>query len=274
MAANLDLRESYELLGLSTSASAEEVRRAYKQKARECHPDKNPDDPNATEKFQALRQSYERIVSGSSAPGEFEDDEEEFFNGFGNFFHFVMLQEIMRRRMREAMLARMFGRMFVDDDSDDDDGFPFVGTPFSQRPRHYEGSTRSQRRRGFSGDSRYERTSYEPRSRGTSAKADKNEKREPPKTAGSAQPRWKGNKAKSTESQKENNQYHGKTFDYESSKSKYGRKGFNRDKEVDDEEKERPNRVPKQRQKSKNPSQMTSSQWQKGRKNKQGHKKR
>lgn len=271
------LRESYELLGLSTSASEEEVRRAYKQKARECHPDKNPDDPNATEKFQALRQGYERIVSGSSATVGFEHDDDEFFDGFGNLFHFVMLQEMMRRRMREAMLARMFGGMFVDDDSDDDGGFPFVGffgPPFFQRPRHYEGSTRSQRRR-FSEDSRYERSSYEPRSRGTSAKPEqKKEKREPPKPAGNTQPRWKGNRPKTTESRNNNYPNHGKTFDYESSKGKYGQKDFNRDKEVVDEEKERPNRVPKQRQKSKNPSQMTSSEWQKGRKNKQTRKRR
>ena len=270
------LRESYELLGLSTSASEEEVRRAYKQKALECHPDKNPDDPNATEKFQALRQGYERIVSGSSATGGFEHDEDEFFEGFGSFFHFVMLQEMMRRRMREAMLARMFGGMFVDDDSDDDDGFPFVGffgPPFFQRQRHYEGSTRSQRRR-FSEDSRYERSSYEPRSRGTSAKPNKKEKREPPKPAGNAQPRWKGNRPKTTESRSDNNPKYDKTFDYENSKGKYGQKDFNRDKEVVDEEKERPNRVPKQRQKSKNQSQMTSSEWQKGRKHKQSRKRR
>ena len=183
---------------------------------------------------------------------------------------------MMRRRMREAMLARMFGGMFVDDDSDDDDGFPFVGffgPPFFQRQRHYEGSTRSQRRR-FSEDSRYERSSYEPRSRGTSAKPNKKEKREPPKPAGNAQPRWKGNRPKTTESRSDNNPNHDKTFDYENSKGKYGQKDFNRDKEVVDEEKERPNRVPKQRQKSKNQSQMTSSEWQKGRKHKQNRKKR
>ena len=66
------LRESYELLGLPTNASEDEVKRAYKQKARECHPDKNPGDPRATEKFQELSQSYQRIISTSSSTSEHE----------------------------------------------------------------------------------------------------------------------------------------------------------------------------------------------------------
>ncbi|KAL0239464.1 hypothetical protein GEMRC1_009572 [Eukaryota sp. GEM-RC1] len=44
----------YEVLGVDQSASAKEIRRAYLKLAVECHPDKNPDNPDATTEFQDL----------------------------------------------------------------------------------------------------------------------------------------------------------------------------------------------------------------------------
>lgn len=51
----------FEVLGLDRSASFEEVKLAYRRLAREYHPDANPNDPMALERFTALRRAYERL---------------------------------------------------------------------------------------------------------------------------------------------------------------------------------------------------------------------
>ncbi|OHS99349.1 DnaJ domain containing protein [Tritrichomonas foetus] len=49
----------YDLLGVSPDVSDRELKKAFMQKARQLHPDKNRDDPNATEKFQQVNEAYE-----------------------------------------------------------------------------------------------------------------------------------------------------------------------------------------------------------------------
>lgn len=49
----------YGVLGVDRGASADDIKRAYRKRARELHPDANPDDPSAEDKFKELSRAYE-----------------------------------------------------------------------------------------------------------------------------------------------------------------------------------------------------------------------
>ncbi|EKO39267.1 MAG: DnaJ-class molecular chaperone [Solidesulfovibrio magneticus str. Maddingley MBC34] len=54
----MDQPDCYAVLGLPEDADAADVRRAYRRLARDCHPDANPDDPRAAERFLTLAAAY------------------------------------------------------------------------------------------------------------------------------------------------------------------------------------------------------------------------
>lgn len=81
----------YKSLGLSRSASDDEIRKAYRRLAKTCHPDTNPGDKAAEEKFKQISQAY--AILGDAAKrkrydqGEIDEDgNERVPHGFGGGF--------------------------------------------------------------------------------------------------------------------------------------------------------------------------------------------
>ena len=54
-----DKRDYYEVLGIDRSASADEIKSAFRKLSKKYHPDLNPDDPTAEEKFKEINEAYQ-----------------------------------------------------------------------------------------------------------------------------------------------------------------------------------------------------------------------
>lgn len=72
----------YKTLGVSQQASEDEIRKAYRKLAREYHPDRRPDDPNAAEKFKEIQQAYE-VLGDSDKREQYDRYGAAFQNGGG-----------------------------------------------------------------------------------------------------------------------------------------------------------------------------------------------
>lgn len=84
-----DKRDYYDVLGIQKGASEDEVKKAFKKKAREFHPDLHPDDPTCEAKFKEVNEAYEVLSDADkrSRYDQFGHDgvDNAFGDGFGGF---------------------------------------------------------------------------------------------------------------------------------------------------------------------------------------------
>ena len=71
----------YDILGVDEDADKQEIKKAYRDLARKHHPDRNPDDPNAEEKFKRIQKAYS-ILSDEDKRQKY-DAQRRFGGGFG-----------------------------------------------------------------------------------------------------------------------------------------------------------------------------------------------
>ncbi|MDR1793654.1 MAG: molecular chaperone DnaJ [Bacteroidales bacterium] len=95
-------RDYYEVLGVAKNATEQEIKKAYRQKAIQYHPDKNPGNKEAEEKFKEAAEAYEVLsnaekrarydqfghdaVSGASGGGGFNMNVEDILSKYGFIF--------------------------------------------------------------------------------------------------------------------------------------------------------------------------------------------
>ncbi|MGL5273582.1 MAG: molecular chaperone DnaJ [Phocaeicola sp.] len=64
-------RDYYEVLGVDKNATADQIKKAYRKKAIEFHPDKNPDDKSAEEKFKEAAEAYD-VLSNADKKARYD----------------------------------------------------------------------------------------------------------------------------------------------------------------------------------------------------------
>jgi molecular chaperone DnaJ len=73
-------QDYYEILGINKGASASEIKKAYRKKALQYHPDKNPDDKAAEEKFKQAAEAYE-VLSNPDKKSRYDQFGHQAFEG-------------------------------------------------------------------------------------------------------------------------------------------------------------------------------------------------
>lgn len=124
----MEYKDYYRILGVDRNASQEDIKRAYRRLARQFHPDMNPGDKAAEERFKEINEAYQVLsdpqkrrqydMLGShwqqwrqrtTRGGGFEDFARQWFGQAGPHVQFVDLDELLGRGSLADLLEAFFG---------------------------------------------------------------------------------------------------------------------------------------------------------------------
>lgn len=86
-------RDFYEILGVSKNATKDEIKKAYRKVAMQFHPDRNPDNKEAEEKFKEAAEAYE-ILSDDQKRAKYDRFGHDGFRGAQDFHGFTNVNDI------------------------------------------------------------------------------------------------------------------------------------------------------------------------------------
>ena len=132
----MEKRDYYEVLEVSKTATAEEIKKAYRKKAIQYHPDKNPGDKEAEEKFKEAAEAYD-VLSNEDKRARYDQFGHAGMGGaagnggpFGGFGGGMSMDDIFS----------MFGDIFGGHGGGGFGGFSGFGGGGGQQQRRYRGS--------------------------------------------------------------------------------------------------------------------------------------
>jgi molecular chaperone DnaJ len=106
-------RDYYEILGVDRNAPNEDIKRAYRKLAVKLHPDKNPDDAQAEEKFKELGEAYDVLMDADKRAAYDRYGHAAFAqgSGFGRGFHdpFDIFREVFGSSGGGGIFETFFG---------------------------------------------------------------------------------------------------------------------------------------------------------------------